>query len=276
MDGAASAGISTDYARGDHRHQSDYNKAPVIIDTASGAVASFPDGADGLPLHKLTVQTEPVQAGSGDPSPENIRPISGWTGCTISHSGEDTSDPDIITTTWQDEAGTVYYGTIDIISGVLSARAAIFDMGDLTYTETTSGIRFDITGGVGSGVQGEPAAFAMCSAYKLYADTIQTISQITLPDNCIVQTTASGARARYYIRDDRYTTPADMKAGIAGVQFLCELRESITYQLTPQQVNTLIGVNNIWADCGPVTVEYPADTKLYIDSKIAAAVAALS
>ena len=36
-------------------------KAPVIYDTASGSVASFPDGADGLPLVSLTAQIEPVQ-----------------------------------------------------------------------------------------------------------------------------------------------------------------------------------------------------------------------
>ena len=26
----------------------------------------------------------------------------------------------------------------------------------------------------------------------------------------------------------------------------------------------MLGTNNIWADCGPVSVDYPADTKLYI------------
>lgn len=34
--------------------------------------------------------------------------------------------------------------------------------------------------------------------------------------------------------------------------------------------------NNVWSNVGPVTVEYAADLKTYIDSKIAAAVAALS
>lgn len=29
-----------------------------------------------------------------------------------------------------------------------------------------------------------------------------------------------------------------------------------TYQLTQQQVSTLKGVNNIWADCGPVDIQY--------------------
>jgi hypothetical protein len=34
--------------------------------------------------------------------------------------------------------------------------------------------------------------------------------------------------------------------------------EPIEYQLTPQEVTTLLGVNNIWADTGDVTVTYGA------------------
>ncbi|MBQ1296187.1 MAG: hypothetical protein IIY21_19225 [Clostridiales bacterium] len=37
------------------------HKADVIYDTASGDIASFPDGADGLPVKDLTVGIEPVQ-----------------------------------------------------------------------------------------------------------------------------------------------------------------------------------------------------------------------
>ena len=36
-------------------------KAPVIINTASGAIASFSDGADNMPIKKLVAQIEPVQ-----------------------------------------------------------------------------------------------------------------------------------------------------------------------------------------------------------------------
>ena len=50
--------------------------------TASGAIASFNDGAN-APVVDLTVSIEPVQSGSGDPSPDNVRPISGWTGANI-------------------------------------------------------------------------------------------------------------------------------------------------------------------------------------------------
>jgi len=58
-------------------------KAPVILETASGAIASFNDGADSMPIRKIVATIEPVQSGSGDPSPDNVRPISGWTQANI-------------------------------------------------------------------------------------------------------------------------------------------------------------------------------------------------
>ena len=52
---------------------------------------------------------------------------------------------------------------------------------------------------------------------------------------------------------------------MSGVQLVYELATPQTYQLTPQEIiTTLLGQNNIWSDTGSSTVEYPADTKLYI------------
>lgn len=61
--------------------------ALLPVDTASGPIASFPDGADNVPVEALTVGIAPVQSGSGDPSPTNIRPISGHTSVTVTRTG---------------------------------------------------------------------------------------------------------------------------------------------------------------------------------------------
>ena len=63
----------------------DKRKADIISvsDTTPSPVKTLTDGADGLPMG-VTVGIEPVQAGSGDPSPENVRPISGWSAVKIS------------------------------------------------------------------------------------------------------------------------------------------------------------------------------------------------
>lgn len=57
------------------------------LQTASGSVASFQTALK-APLKECKVYFEPVQEGSGDPSPENIRPISGWTGLEIYTAGK--------------------------------------------------------------------------------------------------------------------------------------------------------------------------------------------
>lgn len=102
-----------------------WNMLPV--DTASGAIASFPDGADNVPVKSLVVQIEPIQEGSGDPSPDNVRPISGHTGVNISHSGADMTNPDVIPVSWESEAGTVYGGTLDVVSGELTVDRAMVE-----------------------------------------------------------------------------------------------------------------------------------------------------
>lgn len=65
-------------------------------DTASGAVASFDDGAN-VPVKSLIVNIDPVQSGSGDPSPTNIRPISGWSEVNVVHTGGNVFDKETAT-----------------------------------------------------------------------------------------------------------------------------------------------------------------------------------
>jgi len=57
---------------------------PLREYTATGNPATFETNV-AKPM-KVQAAFGPVQAGSGDPSPENVRPISGWTGCTIRHT----------------------------------------------------------------------------------------------------------------------------------------------------------------------------------------------
>ena len=49
------------------------------------------------------------------------------------------------------------------------------------------------------------------------------------------------------------------------MQVVYPLNEPFTVQLTPETLSTLLGANNIWADTGDTTVNYRADTTMYID-----------
>lgn len=63
-------------------------------------------------LVKLKTDFSPKQAGTGDPSPENVRPISGWDSVKLTVSNESEShDYDIAL------PETIYGGTVDAVTG---------------------------------------------------------------------------------------------------------------------------------------------------------------
>ena len=78
------------------------------------------------------------------------------------------------------------------------------------------------------------------------------------------------ANTNYYIRarDTSCATSADFKTAMSGVQFVYELKTPFTVQLTPSQMQTLLGENHIFADTGDVNATYRADTKLFIDQSL--------
>lgn len=60
----------------------------LVSEEASGNPASFDDGADDVPVSSLKVALEPIQTGTGDPSPTNVRPISGHSSVTVERCGK--------------------------------------------------------------------------------------------------------------------------------------------------------------------------------------------
>lgn len=67
-------------------------KAPAINCEASGSMVSITDAA-AQPAVQLVTHIEPVQEGEGDPSPDNVRPISGWDKVTAQRAGKNLFDP---------------------------------------------------------------------------------------------------------------------------------------------------------------------------------------
>ncbi len=176
-----------------------FNTVQIYIRVASGATFS---NKVFEPQLCLASATDPLVFAPYS----NICPISGRTGMTLYHSGADTSDPETVSVSWQSEAGTVYGGTLDVTTGVLT-----------------------VTNGYIASYAGETLPGAWISDRDVYAEG---------------------------------TSPS------TGAQVVYALAAPVTYQLTPTQVRTLYGENNIWADCGPVEAEYRADLEKYIEKKI--------
>lgn len=68
-------------------------KAPAIYESIGpAAIASFADGADNMPLKSLVVDIPATQSGTGDPSPENVRPFVGRTDVSVTRTGKNLFD----------------------------------------------------------------------------------------------------------------------------------------------------------------------------------------
>ena len=75
----------------DLENEIDY--AQYEIGYADGKLITINNGASEIPVKDLTVDIEAVQSGSGDPSPTNIRPISGWDEVNVNVVGKNWIEP---------------------------------------------------------------------------------------------------------------------------------------------------------------------------------------
>lgn len=234
-----------------------------VTGTASGAIATFSDGAD-APTKSCIATIVPKQAGSGTPSPENERPISGWESVSVMVSP--TEDEADATTTTTSLGRTVYGGTLDVVSGVLTVDRAIVDLGTLDWSERVSG--------TGQWVANLPTTSitpvsggdreALCERYEL----LTAESQLPANGQFFVNNTALSSTKKCCICDTSYSTASDFKSAMSGVKLIYSLEQPQTYTLTPTEVNTLLGENNVWADSGDVSVVYVRDLNIAINNLI--------
>lgn len=76
-------------------------------------------------ITESVVIIQPTQEGEGDPSPENIRPITGLSEIVLSVS--DAEEDGTVTTYTETLPETIYDGYIDFVSGVLTVTSACID-----------------------------------------------------------------------------------------------------------------------------------------------------
>lgn len=317
--------------------------APVpIIKTVSGSVISISD-ALAQAAESLVVDINAVQSGSGDPSPSNVRPISGWSNVKVTRTGKNLLNPsyrsnltqnvrfyygtgillkantaytfsvsstsaqnaiykigggnlatnygkDSLTYTppndvnvWIDvyyagnypapgggtasvdcqlELGltatdyepyngntytiqlgqTVYGGSLDATTGVLTVDSAMVDLGTLSwiYRSNLGGFSAPLT------PLGKDRFNAICSAYPYGG------AHSDLQDKMCGYVYNNQA----FVKDSDYTDATTFKTAMSGVQLVYELATQQTVQLTPTEVQMLLGNNVLWADSGDSELQY--------------------
>ena len=163
--------------------------------------------------------------------------------------------------------GTVYGGTIDVTSGVLTVDRVTHQLDgteELNHADVGElKDRFDRRLTSLGWENGINSIHSRSSHYKRGVILSQPYG--------VFMVTADGYLV-IHNNDHVYANVTDYKSYLAAqyaagtpVQFCYKLATPITYQCTPQEVRTLLGVNNIWADAGDSTVEYYTNNEMYGD-----------
>lgn len=219
------------------------NKAHV--NELSGASVDFQNGQE-LPLLKCIVDIELVQSGSGTPSPDNIRPISGHSSVTVtvaSASGGSGNDTTVSL------GRTVYGGTLDVTTGVLKVtHGYIYTDGSFNVSNVAygSGVYYTIVKNSIGAKTNNPLPISD----KFKSESVARVGNcyITYNGNYLIavlpdQTADTIAKATQWFSDN-------------PTQFVYELATPQTVQLTPEKVRTIMGINNISANTGNINIIY--------------------
>lgn len=225
-----------------------------ILGEASGAVASFADGAS-AGLAKCIAEIVPTQAGSGTPSPDNVRAISGSTSVTVTISDGETS-----TTKTIPLGQTVYGGQLNVLTGELTIDR---------YMVVLDGVNSTVSVSAATNPNGRAVIYsAQVNTVDVYrakslCDKLSwkdgTHAELSLSE--YTATVASGGASmtvRFVLPISSSATTADANTYLQSnnYTFVFPLATPQTVQLTPQEVNSLLGQNNISADTGDIDIVY--------------------
>lgn len=162
---------------------------------------------------------------------------------------------------------TLYQGTYDFISGLLTAEWGVYTADG--SEELVEWILNGQTTNIAAAIKlfnGSAYAYYEDGAKNSICDTLPKVSNIEMYNRQKTQGTCVMNNGRIAVQVEGITTLAEMTSWIAAntPTFVYKLKTEKTYQLTPAQINTLLGENNIWSDAGQVTVEYPIDDSSYL------------
>lgn len=181
---------------------------------------------------------------------ENICPITGFTGANI-YVSPTTSVGDATTYNVSfGSAGTVYGGTLDVVTGVLTVTHGIKTISELSWTYSSQYTRFQ------SSISGilrtaQARTTTMSSSAYVCVDDGRTLNLV--PNGAIY---AAGTSDNIYITDYRYTDATTFSNEKGSQTIVYPLNTQLTYQLTATQVALLLGTNNIWSNTGDIQIEY--------------------
>ena len=220
------------------------------------SLASFINNSD-LPLGVL-VKFIATQSGTGDPTPTNVRPITGYTSGTVIHYGDDISDADEYTVSFPETSGTVYGGILDVTNGKLTITFGIYNMKTLPWHASgTTEHAFYASSFPGAYKQGE-SPVSMCTCYKYGGTVSATAVEERYVNNTYKFRIRGGpvSGTEIYIQDNNYSSVEDFVDSLTDQIIIYELDIPVVVDVDSETIKSFIGENNLSADIGNIAVSY--------------------
>lgn len=176
---------------------------------------------------------------------------------------------DVFGISFPSDAGTVYGGTLDVTAGTLTVEWYHLNVEEFTSAydapKTSSGKVFSKSiGNVGNTSPRGVASSA--NNITIICNRFICHGLVVADGECYV--TNKGFTLVFAIPDASVNTLELANAWLADnpTQVVYQLAHPVVYQLTPRQIAALAGINTVFADCGPVSVEYVRDTEAVIEA----------
>ena len=147
--------------------------------------------------------------------------------------------------TYEPYTNTVYGGSLNLTTGVLTAEWKYDDMGNYSWENASSANSSYVILSWSNSYNGDNQPY-------LFADSFNVVSINTFNSKIGVDgywATINSSK-RFYIMSTALNgmTANEVKEFLTGMKFCVKLLEPITYQLTPQEITALIGTNVLWSD----------------------------
>lgn len=222
---------------------------PAEIDTTINLQIGVYGSATSINATNIKAQIELGSAPTTYAPFSNICPITGHD--TVNVYVSPTTDAEDATVYTKQLGQTVYGGTVDLVTGVLTVDRAMVEIKNAyrsgTYNPTTGLGTFWYTSRI--------------STLNSLNDGVVCNRMITISN--VTPTTPNGRISWFANGIIRWTEKRDMSVEDYNawlndnpLQVTYKLPTPLTYQLSAQTIQTLLGTNNIWADAGDVTVTY--------------------
>lgn len=222
----------------------------TLINVSESGLSPFSFDTDKAePITKLVFNVKASETGTGPKTPSNPYTVSGIS--TFTYSVNTYTDSMLISLMI---GGSLYSGTIDLITGELKVTGKIF-----TFTGSESWI-------TSTNFFFLPAGTISDTPIQQPIITNNGINVVPMTNGQIRLYPAYGNNSQYISMS---STVAELNSYLAsGISFIYPLASPITYSLTPEIFNSIIGINYITSNGnGNIDITYTESVKHYLDKQ---------